>query len=394
MHHPGHEHESDPCSWPFDKDLLGHPGWAPGRDGREPYAKPPGYQMINSILIENFRCFPHLKIDGCRRFNVIVGDNGAGKTSLLEAIFLTLSGNIEVSTRLRAHRGLDALYNGAPAAIEESIWRDYFYNLDWSKPIAIRMSGSGPEARSLTISRGQSNLLIPIGEGGLGEPSVSAPLTFTWRDANGIEYSTSPRVSTQGIQITGTQEFPPHSFMFAANQPTSAGENAARFSALSKARRERPLVKLFSKEFPWIQDLSIEVSGGIPIIHATIENIPEKLPINMVSGGINRVLAILLAMAAYPGTVVVVDEIENGLYHKHKVSYWRSLLLMARDSRCQLFTSTHDEEWLEALVEAAGDSIEDVTLWRVERSRTGERALTQIDGRTLKAGIEIGGEVR
>ena len=42
-----------------------------------------GYRMIHSAEIRNFRCFKELSIDGCRRFNVIVGDNGAGKTALL-----------------------------------------------------------------------------------------------------------------------------------------------------------------------------------------------------------------------------------------------------------------------------------------------------------------------
>ena len=110
--------------------------------------------MINAITIRNFRCFENLRISNCRRFNVIVGDNGAGKTALFEAIFLTLSGNIEVSVRLKVQRGLDASYSGVSKYIEESIWRDYFYRLDWRRPISITLDGDGPEGRSLEISRG------------------------------------------------------------------------------------------------------------------------------------------------------------------------------------------------------------------------------------------------
>jgi AAA15 family ATPase/GTPase len=47
--------------------------------------------MIHSIDIRNFRCFERLEIGNCRRINLLVGDNGSGKTALLEAIFLALS---------------------------------------------------------------------------------------------------------------------------------------------------------------------------------------------------------------------------------------------------------------------------------------------------------------
>ena len=49
-----------------------------------------GQNMISSIQIGNYRSFASAKIDGCKRINLIVGDNGSGKTALLEAIFLTI----------------------------------------------------------------------------------------------------------------------------------------------------------------------------------------------------------------------------------------------------------------------------------------------------------------
>ncbi len=48
------------------------------------------FHMIRSIDIKNFRCYEHLHVNGCKRVNVIVGDNGSGKTALLEAMFMAL----------------------------------------------------------------------------------------------------------------------------------------------------------------------------------------------------------------------------------------------------------------------------------------------------------------
>ena len=44
--------------------------------------------MIRSVQIRNFRSFDAATLQDCRRINVIVGENGSGKTALLQAIFL------------------------------------------------------------------------------------------------------------------------------------------------------------------------------------------------------------------------------------------------------------------------------------------------------------------
>src|ERR1700730_1539599 len=115
-----------------------------------------GYLMINGIEIRNFKCFEHLKIDSCQRINVIVGDNGSGKTALLEAVFWALGSNSDLAIRYRQQRGLDGSFNGPPRRIEEAIWRDYFYNGQWDKTINIELTGSGPESRSVKLFRGPS----------------------------------------------------------------------------------------------------------------------------------------------------------------------------------------------------------------------------------------------
>jgi AAA15 family ATPase/GTPase len=44
--------------------------------------------VLNSLRIRGFRGFTDFKIDGLGQVNLIIGRNNAGKTSLLEAIYL------------------------------------------------------------------------------------------------------------------------------------------------------------------------------------------------------------------------------------------------------------------------------------------------------------------
>lgn len=347
--------------------------------------------MINNIEIKNFRGFEKLTIEGCRRINVIVGDNGVGKTALLEAIFLALSGHPEVAVRLRQWRGLEGSFSGSPRQIEDALWGDYFHQVDSKRTISIALSGSGVEARTCVISRNPGEVLIPLSSQDPG--GAARPVSFTWFDSTGQDRTITPKISPVGIQLPpGDEDLPDH-FFFAAQQPVTSSDNAHRFSELSRARRVQPFIETIRKEYSWIEDLGIEVLGGMPVIHATVEGVQEKVPLTSVSGAINRVIGIVLAMASRARSVLLVDEVENGIYYKHQLAASRVFLSSAREYNSQLFLSTHSEEWLEAFIEAAGESLHDISLWRVVRSRKGPEVL-QFSGATLKAGVEHGGEVR
>jgi AAA15 family ATPase/GTPase len=60
--------------------------------------------MIETVEIHNFRGFRDLEISHLKRINIVVGDNSAGKTALLEALFLASAANPEVTSRLRQWR--------------------------------------------------------------------------------------------------------------------------------------------------------------------------------------------------------------------------------------------------------------------------------------------------
>ncbi|MCW3055963.1 MAG: ATPase [Chthonomonadales bacterium] len=46
---------------------------------------------IDQLVVENFRCFEYRKFDLAPQFNVLIGDNGAGKTAALEAFAIAIS---------------------------------------------------------------------------------------------------------------------------------------------------------------------------------------------------------------------------------------------------------------------------------------------------------------
>lgn len=359
--------------------------------------RPDGHLMIEHIDIQNFRCFEHLEVPDCKRINVIVGDNGGGKTALLEAIFLTLATGTEIALRFRQQRGLEFNFAGVPRAIEDAIFGDLFYDREFKRTVSVVLSGSGPETRSLRISRGAGSSLepgsvLPFNAAGVSSAS-SLSFKFEWTDADKQTRVVSPQFSPSGLQVGGTGEDLPGFFFFPSGQTISAMETAQRFSELSRSRRERPFIDFFCNQYDWIENLSLEIVGGSAALHATVRGLHEKVPVANIGGAINRLVAVMLSISTQPQGVVLVDEMENGVYHEHHTAIWRSILFLARQQQCQLFTTTHNEEWLEALVEAAGEHVSDLALWRLERIND-RPVLRQFFGKTFKGSIEAGGEVR
>ena len=94
--------------------------------------------MIESLAIRNFRCFSDLKIRDLKRVNLFSGKNNAGKTALLESIYLQLGpGNPALSVFVNAFRGIESFKKDP-----DDIWGWLFSGSD-SPPFCgpVRMRG-------------------------------------------------------------------------------------------------------------------------------------------------------------------------------------------------------------------------------------------------------------
>lgn len=135
---------------------MGHQEQQPAQDGIK-------LHMIRTIEVQNFRCYAALKIEKCAQLNVVVGDNGSGKTALFEGMFLALAASTEVAARLRQQRGIDGPLGGTARRIEEGLWGDFFHNYNWVQPIRIALSGEGPEISDPGNHSGWQRVNIAIG---------------------------------------------------------------------------------------------------------------------------------------------------------------------------------------------------------------------------------------
>jgi AAA15 family ATPase/GTPase len=89
--------------------------------------------MINSIQIQNYRCYQDTTIKGFKRVNLIGGFNNSGKTVLLEAILLNTSPTGQNISMLKQLRGESMSSKDLP----EYAWDNFFFNQNKENKIKI-----------------------------------------------------------------------------------------------------------------------------------------------------------------------------------------------------------------------------------------------------------------
>ena len=81
--------------------------------------------MIRGVTVRNFRGLRAVTLDGLARINVVVGDNGSGKTAFLEALLMAMSNSALLAFSLRQFRGLTTPINADHIGAIEGIASDF-----------------------------------------------------------------------------------------------------------------------------------------------------------------------------------------------------------------------------------------------------------------------------
>ncbi|MEG4070537.1 AAA family ATPase [Microcoleus sp. Pol11C2] len=314
--------------------------------------------MLKEIEIQNFRCFEQIKISGFERVNLIGGKNNAGKTALLEAIFLNVAaeaGSLEILRELRRES------SEALEAMPKRAWDNLFYALKKDRLIVIIGKDENHKATQVEISLGALNQNITIG-GLLERQEIREIIDSLPKDKSGVSVITLKLIknekrpvkssliaSSSGSITTGststTDEVPiiPSFIMFSGKEITEAYDRARLDD------KDSEVLKAFQ-----VLDSSIEsvesFSIGEPTLYLRRKG-EKRLPLSLFGDAINRVAEIILKLVNNEYKILLVDEIENGIHYTSQREFWRILFRLAVELDTQIFATTHSLEMLQAFAD-------------------------------------------
>ncbi|MGA3114537.1 MAG: AAA family ATPase [Syntrophobacteraceae bacterium] len=351
-----------------------------------------GYRMIKSFEIRNFRCFEQIQLKDLRTINLIVGDNASGKTALNEALYLSATGNPNAAVLIRQQRQrtLPQIAMNWSSELFQSLWADLFYNFDPNLNIWAELVDSLHGTINITVSLSEAKDKIKA------SPELSAipPLLFK-RFRKGKTTTTKLSIDTKTAQpvFDGRIDPLPICYILPSTQQFYWLDMANLYSDLSKNKLELPAINAIRQDFPQLAEVLILLDSTTPVLFAEVTNLKNRIPLTVVSSGITRYLNILLAISRYKNGVVLVDEIENGIYWKKLPNVWKVLRALCRECDVQLFATTHSNECLQALIPAMEEAPNDFCLLRTEVQH-GKHVISQFYGDKFLTALEQHAEIR
>lgn len=359
-------------------------------------AGPDGYRMIESAEIRNFRLFEKIELSGFSRINVVVGDNAAGKTSFLEALFAATASSVEVGSRFRVWRGLESALTVAPQEIYDGLFLNLFHQFERGRVGSVSIKGSAEDTRTLQFYFDTAQpiaLPLPLAEQSGVISQSYVPVAFEWTDPSGVTIKSILQMQGGNIVVVGTANRKVDSTFLPARAVLSGAENAKWFSELKKIGAETGFIKAIKEQFPEIDDVSSEADLGSYQIHVKLNWNRRRIPVALISDGMGKLMTILLHIAHSAGTVTFIDEIENGIHFSRHERMWQQIRNFSIEYQTQVFATTHSLECLRAVLPILKKHPGNFSLVRIF-SKKNKGEATVISGKEALSVIASGLEVR
>ena len=351
---------------------------------------------ITSTRIVNFRGFSNVKLDDIRRINILVGDNGAGKTAFLEALFLVASSSLEKVLNVRQGRNLPT---GGKASFGDNMWEfllgDFFHNYNENQNVELTIQGNNNYERKLRIFRQFKPALVSVDNANGAPRSVRSPISFEWAEGNQKKgHVVTPEVDERGTLIIPYAPNPEiRGKIFLPN--AVASPDPEEFSDLRKAGKDKEFLEEIKKQFPDIEDMSVEITRGNNMVYARRKSDGRLMPINLLSSGLCKIFNILLSFTALGGypSFLFIDELDNGIHFQRHGLFWQQINEFSKKYSTQLFASIHSREFLDAVLPVAREYPEDFSIIRIYKEENASKAAIVSGPKTINL-IESGLEFR
>ncbi len=323
--------------------------------------------MLRDLTIQNYRCFKNFQVDGLAPVNLIVGMNNSGKTSLLEAIYLLVSQN-------DPQRLVEVLYNRGEIAERyigsrvpgEAVRRStgyqvthIFYGHRLRPGDAIHLKSKREQRLSLDMQlhagarQAALTLFEETSETDISTSSLS--LLFAYGNHPILEVPVRDDGAIDLRYFRFQRPDLPHRFLTTNNLDFS--QLAELWDGITLTPKEENVIAALQILEPTLERISFtsrQTSNSGILLKLRKQN--EPIPLGSMGDGMRRLLTLAASAVMAEEGVLLVDEIDTGLYYQTQNDMWRLLIETAQRLNVQVFATTHSSDCVRAFQEALDQS--------------------------------------
>ena len=333
--------------------------------------------MLESIELHSYRGFESYRLADLACVNLVVGKNNCGKTSILEAVELLVSGGRVSALRESAVRRGEFDENVSYGVDVSHV----FYGHRCTPGASFQLSSRGSQQRLdgtilplediedtvdqwsvMAKRRGRldSDEEPPIAFGLSLVPDGQQPIVLPMTENGSLLdrfRAHSPDNGYSG-RLARFLNFQPSSMRSAWNDVLAEG-------------REAEIVEAMRILMPEIDSIHFLAGSRRPSILVGQRNIKPRQPVGSYGDGMRRLLAVSLALSSTKNGCLLVDEIDTGLHWTVMEDMWRLVVETAARSNVQVFATTHSSDCIKglgALIRSRPDLAKLVAVQRVHQS--------------------------
>jgi hypothetical protein len=293
---------------------------------------------LTSFTVENFKRFEHFEMNNIGQFNLIVGDNNVGKTSVLEALL------IDEDPEVFRQRLLTVLFKFRQFTDITDSYLSYFVcrnKPDWET--------NGKKISFDLLSSGQTiNIIIDFKDKRQSDTTTGQARIFLFQ------------ISNEGKNLWATNGggdpdrfLTPYIPLFLAYEHRLTKLYSDYVQMNTKIDDE--LIDHLKSIIPTIKSIIINPfatsNKDNPVLFINRIDTETALPLGFFGDGAIKLFRILIEIAANKGKRLMIDEIDAGVHIQHFYGFWKTIIQFAAKLEVQLFMTTHNWECLQVFKE-------------------------------------------
>lgn len=322
----------------------------------------------SNLEIHNLRSIKDLKIEGLGQFNLFVGENNCGKSTVLEAMYMACAVPQLPLFAMNSGRGVRTTQN------EDFL--TLFHNFKIKEPLAVCFSDNNKYRKVSTFAIKTDRMPQVIMNGMPQE--ISQIRQFDIKvESNVLESSYTIHYDQKNVtperiilsdeeleNLTNDKSVKSVQFITAhwVNYNTVEYVNN-----LVVNKQKSSLIENLQKIDSSIRDIQIGNNNNIYLD----TGLPKLMPIHFAGLGVQKFVCIASIVSSLKDGVLLIDEFENGLHYKTMDVLWNAVVSLCKERNVQLFVTTHSYECIESFITAAPEGV----VYRIERKDDSHKAI-------------------